>query len=71
MQRVYFLRWGTTTEISLISRRTGSLPLAGATLFAAGREAIPSSRRRFLDEGSDDGGVRVQTCKEIWLNNSI
>lgn len=64
-QRVYFLRCGITTEISLISRRTGSLLLAGAELpfilvttfvpFEAGREGTPSSNRRFLDADSEVG----------------
>lgn len=73
--KVYFLRWGITTEISLISSRTGSLLLAGTVPlgvpFAAGRDAIPSSKRRFLDTGSEDVTVRFETWSEIWLNNSI
>jgi hypothetical protein len=70
-QRVYFFRCGITKEISFISRRTGSLPLAGivpapfvaACLFAPGEAVlfgISSSRRRFLEEGSEDVGVKLQ-----------
>ena len=82
-QRVYFFRWGITTDISLISRRMGSLPLAGAdpllfemacpcVPFAMDRSGTPPSRRLFLEAGSElDRGARPQMCREIWLNNSI
>lgn len=71
-QRVYFFRCGITKEISFISRRTGSLPLArmvpapfaAARLFApveAFLFGISSSRRRFLEECSEDVGVKLQT----------
>ena len=75
-QRVYFLRWGITTDISLISRRTGSLPLAGAEFaftaaslfvpFLAGLEGTPSSSRRFLDAGSAvELDMRLFICRDI------
>jgi hypothetical protein len=74
-QRIYFFRWGITREISFISRRTGSLPLAGAieplevarpfVPFGAGRDAMLSSKRRFLVAGSEDRGPRLQTCRDI------
>lgn len=34
-QRVYFLRWGTTTEISFTSKSTGTFPLAAAAFDGA------------------------------------
>jgi hypothetical protein len=69
-QRIYFFRWGITREMSFISRRTGSLPLAGEPLevacpFGAGRDAMLSLRRRFLVAGSEDRGARLQTCRDI------
>lgn len=75
-QRVYFLRWGMTTDISFTSRSTGSFPLA-ATAFEDEEWPFvpfegPSSSRRFLEAGSEeDGGARVATWREIWLNSSI
>lgn len=84
--KVYFFLCGITTEMSLISRRTGSFPLAGAepevavpfclafpfVPFVAGRFGRSSSRRRFFEAGSEvDGGVRLQTWREIWLNSSM
>jgi hypothetical protein len=71
-QRVYLFRWGITTEMSLISRRIGSLPLAGAdpvpfdlacpfAPFVTDRSGTPPSRRRFLEAGSElDKGARPQ-----------
>jgi hypothetical protein len=67
-QRVYFFRCGITTDMSLISRRTGSLPLAGEgtvpfdlecpfALFVAGQSGTPPSRRRFLEAGSEYEGL--------------
>jgi hypothetical protein len=80
-QRVYFFLCGTTREMSFISRRTGSLLLAGVALvpfeawpFApfAGRLARPSSIFLFLLAGSElDRGPRLQTWREIWLKSSI
>lgn len=63
-QRVYFFLWGTTTDISLISSRTGSSALAGAepepfdftcpfVSFARERSGTPPSSRLFLDAGSE------------------
>jgi hypothetical protein len=74
-QRVYFFRCGMTRDISLTSRRTGSLPVAalapvteGADFFCpfvpfeAGLLVSSSSRRRFFDAGSElGGGARLQT----------
>jgi len=71
-QRAYFFRWGMTTEMSLISRRMGSLPLAGAdpvpfdlvcsfAPFVTDRSGTPPSSRRFLEAGSElDNGARPQ-----------
>lgn len=79
-QRVYFFRWGMTTEISLISRRMGSFPLAGAEPFegvwpfvpVAGRLGTPSSRRRFLEAGSElDSSNRPQMYVEMALKSSL
>jgi hypothetical protein len=82
-QRVYFFLCGITREISLISRRTGSFPLAAgvAVPFVFAFPFVPlvvdrlgrsSSRRRFLEAGSKpDSSVRVQTCREIWLKSSM
>jgi hypothetical protein len=62
-QRVYFFLWGMTTEISFISNKTGSFPLAGALAasselllapFGALLVASVSSRRRFFAAGSGD-----------------
>jgi len=71
--------------MSLISRRTRSLPLAALTLvvggvdfvspfvpFEAGLLVSSSSRRRFFDEGCElDVGTRLQTWREIWLKSSM
>jgi hypothetical protein len=60
-QRVYFLRWGITTDMSFTSRSTGSFPLAAAAFEDEEWPFVPfegpSSRRRFLEAGSeeDDG----------------
>jgi hypothetical protein len=85
-QRVYFFLCGITTEMSLISRRMGSFPLAGAepellvpfslalpfVPFVTGRFGRSSSRRRFLEVDSEvDEGLRVQTWREIWLKSSM
>lgn len=80
-QRVYFFLCGTTTDMSLISSRTGSLALAIAVAMPfdecpfvpleAGRATRPwSSMRRFLDAGSGLE-MRPQTCRDIWLKSSI
>ena len=81
--RVYFFLCGITAEISFISRRTGSFPLAAElavpfdfafpfVLFVADRLGRSSSRRRFLDAGSELGSAaRVQTWREIWLKSSM
>jgi hypothetical protein len=74
-----------TTDISLISSRTGSSPVA--TLgpaagspdlgypfvpFEAGLLVSSSSKRRFFDAGSElEGGARLQTWREIWLKSSM
>lgn len=83
-QRVYFFLCGITTDMSLISSRTGSSLLATAGLvdaeplllacpfvpFDAGRLSR-SSRRRFFVAGSElPSATRLQTCWDIWLNNS-
>lgn len=72
-QSVYFFRCGMTTEMSLISSRTGSLPVAGAasTRFVTScplvlpvmdRSGTPPSRRRFLEAGSELAeDARLQT----------
>jgi hypothetical protein len=85
-QRVYFFRCGITTEMSLISRRTGSVALGGtepevAVPFAFAFPFVPfvmwrfersSSRRRFFEAGSKvDAGAKLQTWREIWLNSSM
>lgn len=84
-QRLYFFLCGITTDISLISSRTGSLPLATAepvdaeplvlacpfVPFDAGRLSR-SSKRRFFVAGSElPSATMLQTCWDIWLNNSI
>jgi len=61
-QRVYFFRCGITTDMSFISRRTRSFPVAAAPTvllapfapFWAGRTEMPSSSRRFFEAGSGD-----------------
>jgi hypothetical protein len=75
-QRVYFLRWGMTTDMSFTSRSTGSFPLAAAAFEYEEWPFVPcegpSSRRRFLEDGSDeDGAARLATWREIWLNSSM
>lgn len=74
-QSVYFFLWGMTRDISLISSKTGSLPLAapvpvadGADFvrpfvpFEAGLLVSSSSSRRFFDAGSElEGGMRLET----------
>jgi len=84
-QSVYFFRCGMTRDISLISRRIRSLPIAVLTPIADGAGFLctfvplktsllvsSSSRRRFFDAGSDlGGGTRLQTWREIWLKSSI
>jgi hypothetical protein len=73
-----------TRDISLISRRTGSLPLATPPAaevagllnpfvpFDAGLLVSSSSRRRFFAAGSElERGTRLQTCREIWLKSSM
>ena len=67
---VYFFRCGITSEMSLISTRTGSFPVASAPLllgtlggavpfvpFVAVRSVSSSSSRRFLVAGSEAGWV--------------
>jgi hypothetical protein len=84
-QSVYFFRCGMTRDISLISRRTGSLPLAAPApvaevvdfvyplvTFDAGLLVSSSSRRRFFDTGSElEKGTRLRTWREIWLKSSM
>lgn len=80
-QSVYFFRWGTTTDISLISRSTGSALLAAGVTsfeiefpfapFEAGRDAILSSSRLFFVAGPDEGVLRLQMWRDIWLKSSI
>ncbi len=84
-QRVYFFRCGITTDISLSSSRTGSLPLATPVPvveeaafvrpfvpFEAGLLVSSSSSRRFFDEGSELGaGTRLHTWREILLKSSM
>jgi len=71
--------------MSLISRSTGSLPVAGLAPvaevavfmcpfvpFEAGLLVSSSSRRRFFDAGSElEVGTRLQTWREIWLKSSM
>jgi hypothetical protein len=74
-QSVYFLRWGITTEMSFTSSSTGSLPLAAAPFADLEWPFVafegPSSSRRFLEAGSEDGAARLATWREIWLNSSM
>jgi len=84
-QRVYFFLCGITRDMSLISRRTGSFPLAPADFVSEGFDAgcpfVPfeagllvrsSSSRRFFDAGSElERGTRLQTWSEIWLKSSM
>jgi len=84
-QRVYFFLWGTTREMSLTSRRIGSFPFACEAPvavpfdvaspfvpFSAGRLGRSSSRRRFLEAGSESArGIKEQTWREIWLKSSM
>jgi hypothetical protein len=74
-QSVYFFLCGMTRDISLISSKTGSLPVAALAPvadgvdfvfpfvpFEAGLLVSSSSSRRFFDAGSKlEGGMRLET----------
>jgi hypothetical protein len=69
---VYFFLCGITTDISLTSSKILSLLLAAGPsdmafllMPLAGREGTASSSFRFLDAGSDDSGVILETWRAI------
>lgn len=74
-QNVYFFLCGITIDISLTSSCTSSSALISlafdiSPLVFTLLTAISSSNRRFFVAGSSDG-VRLQTCCDMVLNNSI